>query len=557
MTSPTGSSSAPEPTRHENDAPVPAWLDRLNEIVLRTDTSGRIVFVNSAWTRTLEYSLDETLGRSLSDFVHEQDRDVHKVRFASVLDGRRVSLRHEVRVMGRDGSVHWYELAAGSERSSDGSVTGLTGTLTDVTARRRMADELRTLAYEAQEARADAESAAELLRVTADDLARERDQAVASSRATTEFIASMARDLRTPLKGVLGMTEILLHGTLTDEQRQQARVVRDSADSMVHLVEDIVAFSSTPTESRQVEHVDFDLREVVEDVRQLIAQKALLRGVTLVTTVAPSVPDMVQGDVALVRQVIMNVTSNAIRLADDGDIDLVVTRVPRRTDDGRVVVRIEVQVQNTSASLEQLVARPEHISPDDTDGAGLGMVVSMRLVEQMGGRLDAGSEEGEGGWISIELPLARVAVPTGERVARSGFEGAPLSLRVLVAEDNLVNQKVVSRLLERWGVQVVVVGDGMSAVDTTDRSGFDVILMDVRMPRLDGLQASEEIRSREVVGKRVRTPIVAMTANSDSSDRERCREAGMDGFLAKPIQPAELYAELVRSAGQQGMARAA
>jgi CheY-like chemotaxis protein len=150
-----------------------------------------------------------------------------------------------------------------------------------------------------------------------------------------------------------------------------------------------------------------------------------------------------------------------------------------------------------------------------------------------------------------------VAAPTVERVARNGFEGAPLSLRVLVAEDNIVNQKVVSRLLERWGVQVVVVGDGMSAVDATDRSGFDVILMDVRMPRLDGLQASEEIRSREVVGKRVRTPIVAMTANSDSSDRERCREAGMDGFLAKPIQPAELYAELVRSAGQQGMARAA
>ena len=527
---------------------VPAWLDRINEIVFRCDAHGRVFFVNSAWTRTMEFSADETLGHAISDFVHQKDRDVHRVRLQSVLDGRRLSLQHEARFVARDGSDRWLELRALAEQGEHGAVAGLTGTLTDVTSRRKMADELRALAYEAEEARADAESAAQLLRATAEDITRERDQAVASGRATAEFIASMAQDLHAPLNGVQSAIEKLLHGDLSGEQRTRAENVRGSAESLAGLVNDIAEFARAAAGTIEVRDEDFDVHELVDDLSRLLVQKALSQGITFGATVSPNVPERLRGDATHIRQVLMNLASNAVRAADEGSVNVIISRSTRTRPDGRLPVRVEVHASGTAFNHDEIARMFElGAAGSSLEGAGLGLVIARRLVDMMGGTLEFGGEPGEGNWVVVELPLARAAAAAPP--AALSHNAAPLHLRVLLAEDNVVNQKVVTRILERWGVQVTVVGDGAAAVDAAREDGWDLVLMDVRMPRLDGLQAAEEIRSHEAAQGRQRLPIVAMTANALSGDRERCNEAGMDGFVAKPIRPADLYAELSRWAG--------
>ncbi len=544
------------------ESSVPVWLDLVNEVVFHSDTQGRLTFVNTAWSRTTGFTLQESVGRDLAEFVVDGDRELHRSRFLGLLQGRRASLQHEMRVRTRGGAERWLELRACGEADATGRIVGAAGTLTDISTRREMTDELRSLAYEAEESRADAESAAQLLRVVAEDVAQERDEAAASGRANTEFLASMVHDLRTPLNGVLGMTEILLHGGLDDAQRKLALTVRESAESLARLVGDIVEFTSAAGTGSPIADEDFDMRDVIGDVTRLLTQKALARGVGFQATVAPSLPARLRGDVARTRQMITNLASNAVRFAGGRSVSAAATRPPDTRPDGRVAVRIKIldnDAHMTADQITELLRRPAAAVPDPGDHgtAGLGLAVALRLVERMSGTVVASSEPGRGCGLMIELPLALSASPAPARDPAASHAAAPLHLRVLIAEDSLVNQKVTVHLLSRRGVRADVVADGQAALDALEAGHYDVVLMDVCMPGMDGFQATAAIRARDAA-RGTHTPVVAMTAHALTGDRKRCFEAGMDGFLAKPVQAGDLYAEIAKwAAPRAGEERAA
>lgn len=543
--------AGPGGAAHNSDQRLRRLLDQLSEVVFETDAEGRATFVNAAWTRSTGFDSEAVLGKEIGQFVAEEERDLHEARWHQVLDGRRATCQHEVRFRTAEGDLRWMALHAHAESDANGRVIGLAGTLSDITSRRLMEDELRELAYQAQEARADAETAAQLVRAEAEELVRERDQVTASARGSSEFIASMAHDLRTPLNGVLGMVELMLHSPLSEEQRDQALTVRASAESLVRLVGDIVDFSRAGTGQLEVQSEEFALRVIVDDVARLLAQKAVAKGISFSATVASTVPDQLRGDASHLRQVLTNLASNAIRFTDDGSVTVAVSRAPGVLADGRLPLRLEVHDTDPSLAAERLNALIEQPdgSPDGqrtAGSAGLGMAISRRLVELMGGSIVVGSEPGQGSVISVEIPLERVVSEAKPARGQSfALTMAPLDLKVLVAEDNVVNQKVAVRMLGRWGIRAVVAPDGRAAVEALDREQFDLVLMDVLMPRLNGFQATEEIRNREQ-GTGRRTPVVAMTAHGLAQERERCFDAGMDGFVAKPIQTAELYAELAK-----------
>ena len=331
----------------------------------------------------------------------------------------------------------------------------------------------------------------------------------------------MAYDVRTPLNGVLGMTEMLLHGTLDNAQRELTLTVR----------------------------------EVIGDVTRLLAQEKRARGVGFTTAVAPSLPGRLRGDVARIRQLISNFVSNAVRFAGEGGVTVAVALAPGTRTDGRNAVRIEIldaDAHRTAEQITGMLRRPAGAGPDaaGTGAAGLGLAASLRLVERVSGIVVACSEPGRGCGITLELPLAMPAAPAPTPAPGELQAAAPLDLRVLVAEDNPVNQKVTVHMLSRWGVRADVVADGQAALDALGTGHYDVVLMDVRMPRKDGLQAPAAIRARDA-GRGVRTPIVAMTSSLLSGGRKRCMDAGMDGFVSKPIHPGELHAELARWAGRR------
>ncbi|MFN8586817.1 MAG: response regulator [Candidatus Eisenbacteria bacterium] len=550
----------PRPEPRSNDAAHAQLLDQITEVVFTTDAAGRVQYVNAAWQRLTGFPADQVIGRDLTSFVAEEERDLSMARQRQVLDGRRATAQGEGWFPTADGERLWFEVHLHAQTDSLGNVTGLTGTLEDMTEHRRLEDQLRQLAYGAQEARADAESAASLVRAEAEELARERDQATAAARASSEFIASMAHDLRTPLNGVLGMVEFLLHGNLGEEQRDQALTIRSSAESLVRLVGDIVDFSRAGAGQLEVESQEFSVREVLDDVARLLAQKAVVKGITFNAAVASTVPDRVRGDAAHLRQVLTNLASNAVRFTDEGSVSVTISRAPGTLADGRVPLRIEVHDTDTSLSAENLSALLDHRGVPSTDqrlagSAGLGLAISRRLVDLMGGSIVVSSEPGQGSAISVEVPVERVAsAPRTVQATNFSLTMKPLELKVLVAEDNAVNQKVAVRMLNRWGIQAQVAPDGRAAVEALLRERFDVVLMDVLMPRLNGFEATMEIRRNEA-GSGRRTPVIAMTAHGLAQERERCFEAGMDGFVAKPIQTAELYAELAKWAEMRDMAQ--
>lgn len=302
---------------------------------------------------------------------------------------------------------------------------------------------------------------------------------------------------------------------------------------------------------------DFSPRDVMADAARLLAQKAMAKGIAFTATVSPTVPQRVHGAEAHVRQIITNLASNAVRFTDEGSVSVVLARAPGQREDGRVPLRVEVHDTDRSNSggnlAELLLAGGSGAARGGLRGsAGLGLAISRRLVERMGGILRAGSEPGVGCVIEVDLPLERaaaqpepVASPTVTPLPLAETAHAALDLRVLLAEDHPVNQKVAIRTMQQWGVRPDVVADGKAAVEAVARAQYDVVLMDVTMPGMNGLDATLAIREAERASGR-HTVILAMTAHTSPGARESCLAAGMDGYVAKPLREEDLYAELRR-----------
>jgi signal transduction histidine kinase len=376
-------------------------------------------------------------------------------------------------------------------------------------------------------------------------LKQAKEAAEESARAKSAFLATMSHDLRTPMNGVIGCAQLLETTDLTEQQREYVGTMHRSGEALVALVNDILDFSKIEAGKMTLEVGDVDLRSLVNDVVTLVSELARKKNLALSAVCAPDVPMLLRGDPVRVRQILFNLVGNAIKFTERGGVIINVARVAEDgLDPDVVVLRWEVQdtgigvTSEQRARLFQAYSQAEASTARRYGGTGLGLMICRQLVEMMGGAIDVESVPGQGStfWFTTKfLKAIERGKPDGQVQQPPGSDARQTApLRVLVADDNEVNQVVACKFLQKLGCQAEVARNGREAVEAFERTDYDCILMDCEMPEMDGYEATREIRRRaEPRGCRVR--IVALTGNTGAEDQRRCREAGMDDVLTKPL----------------------
>jgi PAS domain S-box-containing protein len=474
--------------------------------------------------------------RTPNDLVHPDDLESCQAAQRAHFE-RGVPYDAEVRMRTASGSFRWIRMRGEADRDDTGRTLRLAGAIQDVT--------------EARTAR--------------DALIETSEAAQAASRSKSAFLANVSHEIRTPMNGIIGMTSLLLNTALDVTQRDYAETIHSSADSLLAVINDILDLSKIEAGRLDIESIPMSLPESIGEVRTMLAFQAAAKGLRLEAHVRPEVPRWVRGDPQRIRQCLVNLISNAVKFTSTGEVVVQLSVVSQ--ENGRALTRFEVRDTGIGISPETLPTLFQPFVQADSSttrhfgGTGLGLSIVRRLVEMMGGQAGVASQLGKGSTFWFVLPLQIAHAPTLDRPAvlaiqprtesalhqritsEPRFERAYAG-RVLLVEDNPVNQKVARAFLERVGCEVTVAVNGVEAVQCFTQQRFALVLIDLQMPLMDGYTATS--RMRELERGAVHTPIVALTASAMTGQLERCLQGGMDGLITKPLNMARLREVLDR-----------
>jgi PAS domain S-box-containing protein len=495
------------------------------ELLCIADSDGYFKRLNPAWS-ALGYRLEELLAKPFIAFVHPDDVASTLAEVAKLSAGH-PTIAFENRYRCKDGSYRWLQWTSAP---ADGG--RLYAAARDITDRKLIEQKL----IEAKEA---AESA---------------------NRAKGQFLANVSHEIRTPMNGILGMTELALGTALSSEQREYLSLVKDSAINLMALINDLLDFEKIEAGRIDLADESFGLRQSVGDAVKALSVAARQKGLDLSVRIAPDVPDSLRGDVARIRQLLVNIIGNAVKFTERGKVSLQVSLQSATSETARLSFSVEdtgigIAPENLKRIFEAFTQADSSVTRRH-GGTGLGLAICSRIVAALSGHIWVDSELGHGSTFHFIVELARdntrQLMSTRSDRERScvtpaqpaGEMAAPVRTvaqrRVLLAEDTPTNQRLVTVLLEKRGHAVTVVANGRDALVALAQQSFDLLLTDIQMPEMGGFELATVVRERERhSGQRLR--IVAITAHAMASDRERCLAAGMDDYIAKPIDPASLY----------------
>lgn len=504
----------------EKESLTRAMIDSAVDGIVIIDEQARIHTFNPAAERIFGFAAEEVLGQNVNLLMPEPDASQHDgyiQRYLHTGQSRIIGTGREVRGRRKDGTQFPMQLAV-SELQSGGERRFL-GIVHDITVLKDVEDALR----------------------------HERDRAESASRFKTEFLANMSHEIRTPMNGILGMSDLLADTPLNVEQREFIEMIRSSTEALLDLINDILDVSKIEAGKMDLESRPFDLSTTLSDVCRVFSVRAKQKGLELESRLDPEVPTKLIGDPLRLRQILVNLLGNAMKFTETGSVTCLVTS--ESMTDQSVTLRVDVvdtgigipsdQQQNVFDVFTQVRRDEDH----DYGGTGLGLAICAKLVRMMAGKIWFQSEPGTGTTFSFTAVLQRqlrsVLTSPAESPRDSSQPMRPL--RILLAEDNRVNRQLAERFLQGAGHTVTSVEDGAAAVRQVFLDNYDVVLMDVQMPVVDGFVATRMIREREQ-GTDQYVPIVAMTAHAMIGDRDRCLEAGMDDYISKPIKMKSLLA---------------
>ncbi len=493
--------------------------ENTGDVITRVKMDGSSKYISPAIQQLLGWTFEEMSGQS-TDYVHPEDR--HLVLGAigrAVKSGESTRLEH--RAVHKKGHTIWVECTFKALRDEHGHVDDVVVVIRDITQRKALEAEV----LEAKET------------------------AVAAARVKSEFLANMSHELRTPLTSVIGFSGLLQASEhLPAEERVYVERIATASEALLGVINDILDYSKLEADAIEMDPEPFDTRALVDGAAAIIESQCSAKGLTLNVVVAADTPERLTGDKGRLRQVMLNFLSNAAKFTARGAVTVKVGGRPQA--DGGWRMRVEVTdtgIGIPSEKIGELFRRFTQADASTTrvyGGTGLGLAISRRLIELMGGEVGVESAPGAGSTFWFEAPLA--AATEEDVTAREETDRArngALRGRVLMADDAAANRELVSAILRNLGLEIDTVADGAEAVHAAHSGLYDLVLMDVHMPVMDGLTATREIRRMQAQGER-RIPILALTANVQADQVTRCLEAGMDGHLAKPIQITELAAAL-------------
>jgi PAS domain S-box-containing protein len=496
------------------------------------------LWLSPRWKEQLGYAEDELPDElsTWSALVHREDRDRVAQRFSDFLEDRapsfetvqrfRHKLGHDVHILTRGIKM----------KDEEGRVTRVVGVHTDVTELLSAQEELRHQAAS--------------LATLARDLEEQRRTADAANTAKSQFLATMSHEIRTPMNGIIGMLSLLLDSKLNADQKRWASTALDSAENLLTIINDILDLSKLDAGKTETELLDFDVAGLIDGVTALLKVRATAKGIALRTDIAPSVPSWLKSDPTRLRQILFNLIGNAVKFTQRGEVMVRASAASMRADSCEL--RIDVTDTGIGIERDKMTELFEPFRQADSGmarrfgGTGLGLAIVKRLVKLLGGSVTVQSTANAGSTFTVILPCTIVASPLDRPkvLARGLGPGVQRRATILIAEDNDINRELVTQMITRLNHDGVTVRNGREAVGAVRRQAFDLVLMDIQMPEMDGVDAARAIRA--LPGERGGTPIVAVTANAMVGDRERYLAEGFDDYLAKPLHLDQLQEVIAR-----------
>lgn len=506
--------------------------------------TGLFLRVNKKFCEITGYSSEELLSMTFLDISDPNDREKDLARFNKMVAGDMPEVVVQKKYIRKDGKVIWIEVNAAAIRDNSGRPVRTIAIIVDITDRLKQEQEIRKLNLELEQRVKERTAELEKSKETAED----------ANRAKSEFVANMSHEIRTPMNSIIGVSDLLSRTPLNANQVDYVRMIKQSGEILLDIIDDILDLSKIEANMLELQAVEFSVQSVISSSVEQVSEKARLKGLRLEAYLAHDLPEVVYGDPVRLMQILLNLLSNSIKFTDEGSVSVHVSTESKK--DSKASLRFAVTdsgigiTAETAAKLFKPFVQADGSITRKYGGTGLGLSISARLVELMGGQITLRSEVGNGSEFSFTVPFLLDDKQGGQSPDALRMDCSPTAVEfdktvignemtVLIVEDHPINQKLVCLQLDELGVSTEAAGNGLEAISAVSNKAFSMILMDCQMPVMDGYEATRKIRALEAENGDY-TPIIAVTAQATLEDMERCKQAGMDDFISKPITLAKL-----------------